>query len=116
MSSFLSENLNQREEVASGAVRLTGWSLTSTGKQSRFVAFKDGDQTKVMIAVPPGKERSISGLNEPYPNGLSVESLTGDGTLIANVFYDRADPKKAVQTLRAQRNGELSLRLIVEDK
>ncbi|KKL20194.1 hypothetical protein LCGC14_2457870, partial [marine sediment metagenome] len=45
MSSFLSENLNQREEVASGAVRLTGWSLTSTGKQSRFVAFKDGDQT-----------------------------------------------------------------------
>ncbi len=41
-----------------------------------------------MIVVPPGEERSISGLNEPYPNGLSVESLAGDGTLIANVFYE----------------------------
>jgi hypothetical protein len=40
-----------------------------------------------MIVVPAGEERSISGLNEPYPNGLSVES-TGDGTLIANVFYE----------------------------
>lgn len=41
-----------------------------------------------MIVVPPGEERSIMGLNEPYPNGLSVESLTGDGTLVANVFFE----------------------------
>lgn len=88
MSTWLSENLRDREEVTSGASRLNGWSLTSTGREPRYVAFKDGDRTASMIVVPPGEERSISGLNEPYPNGLAVESLTGDGTLIANVFYE----------------------------
>ena len=88
MSTWLSENLNNREEVSAGATRLNGWSLTSTGTEHRYVAFKDGDRTARMIVVPPGEERSIMGLNEPYPNGLSVESLTGDGTLVANVFFE----------------------------
>ena len=88
MSTWLSENLNNREEVSAGATRLNGWSLTSTGTEHRYVAFKDGDRTASMIVVPPGEERSIMGLNEPYPNGLSVESLTGDGTLVANVFFE----------------------------
>lgn len=91
MSTWLSENLNQREQVAKGAARLTGWSLTSTGNKDRYVAFKDGDRTALMIVVPPREERSISGLNEPYPAGLAVESLTGDGTLIANVFYEKRE-------------------------
>ncbi len=90
MSSWLSENLNEREEVASGAVRLTGWSLTSMGREYRHVTFKEGSKTKSMIVVPPGAERSISGLNELYMNGLAVESLTGDGVLVANIFYEKA--------------------------
>ncbi len=89
MSSWLSENLNERQTVFPGPVRLNGWSLTSTGNEHRFVAFKNGEgATVTLVVVPPGEERSISGLNEPYPNGLSVESLTGDGRLIANVFFE----------------------------
>ncbi len=88
MSSWLSENLNQREEVFAGPTRLNGYSLTSTGREHRFVAFKDGERTATMIVIPPGDEKSLSGLNEPYPHGLSVESLVGDGTLIANVFFE----------------------------
>ena len=91
MSTWLSENLNEREEISSGATRLTGWSLTSTGKEHRFVAFKDGNKTVSMVVVPPGEERSISGLDEPYPGGLSVESLAGDGMLIANVFFENRE-------------------------
>ena len=91
MSSWLSENLNEREEISVGAARLNGWSLTNTGTELRYVAFKDGDRTASMIVVPPSEERSISGLNEPYPNGLAVES-TGDGTLIANVFFEAREP------------------------
>lgn len=87
MTTFLSENLNEREEITESAARLTGWSLTSTGTKLRYVAFKDGETTKSMIVVPAGESKGISGLNEPYPSGLSVES-TGDGTLIANVFYE----------------------------
>jgi hypothetical protein len=92
MSTWLSENLNAREEVSSGATRLNGWSLASTGREHRYVAFKDGDRTATMVVIPPGEERSISGLNEPFPNGLSIESLTGDGTLIANVFHEPRGP------------------------
>ncbi len=72
-----------------GPVRLNGWSLTSTGTEHRFVAFKNGEgETITMVVIPPGEEVRISGLNEPYPTGLSVESLTGDGRLVANVFYE----------------------------
>ena len=87
MASFLSEDLNEREVVATGAVRLNGWSLTNTGQEPRFVAFKNGDKTVSMIVVPPGDEKNMLGLDQPYPKGLSVESLEGDGTLIANVFF-----------------------------
>lgn len=45
-----------------------------------------------MIVVPAGEERSITGLDEPFPNGLAIESLTGDGTLIANVFFEIREP------------------------
>ena len=92
MTTFLSEDLNAREEITPGPARLQGWSFTSTGVKDRYVAFKDGDRTVSIIVVPQGQERSISGLNEPYPDGLSVESLTGDGTLIANVFYEDREP------------------------
>ena len=36
MSSWLSEDLNEREEISPGAARLNGWSLTSTGNQHRL--------------------------------------------------------------------------------
>ena len=88
MANYLSENLNEREEISTGPTRLNGWSLTNTGTQSRFVAFKNDERTGPMIVVPAGEERSISGLDEPFPSGLAIESLTGDGTLIANVFYE----------------------------
>ena len=92
MSTYLSENLNEREVVHGGPARLHGYSLTSTGREPRYVAFIDGDRTAALIVVPAGEERSISGLNEPYPAGLAVESLRGDGTLIANVFYEEREP------------------------
>ena len=88
MASWLSEDLNEREVISTGPTRLNGWSLTNTGTQSRFVAFKDDEVTKPMIVVPPGEERNMSGLDQPFPSGLAIESLTGDGTLIANVFYE----------------------------
>ena len=91
MATFLSEDLNEREEITPGPARLHGWSLTSTGQEHRYVAFRDGERTASMIVIPPGPERSRGGLNEPYPDGLSVESLTGDGILIANVFYEKRD-------------------------
>lgn len=88
MPSWLSEDLNERETVAKGPVRLNGWSLTNTGTEERFVGFKDGDRTGPMIVVPPGEEVRMSGLLLPFPSGLGIESLTGDGTLIANVFFE----------------------------
>lgn len=88
MSTFLSEDLNERETVAEGPVRLNGYSLKSTGVQDRYVGFWDGERIKPMIVVPAGEEVSISGLNEPFPEGLAVESLKGDGILIANVFFE----------------------------
>lgn len=91
MTTFLSENLNEREVVAEGAVRLNGYSLKSTGVKDRYVGFWDGERIKPMIVVPAGEEVGISGLNEPFPEGLAVESLTGDGTLIANVFYEKRE-------------------------
>ncbi len=92
MASWLSENLNEREIISVGPTRLNGWSLTNTGTQDRFVAFKNEEITKPMIVVPAGEERSITGLDEPFPSGLAIESLTGDGTLIANVFYEAREP------------------------
>ena len=88
MATFLSENLNENETVHDGPSRLVGYELANTGSDERFVAFKDGGHTHIMVVVPPQRSRSITGLFEPYPEGLSVESLTGDGTLVANVFYE----------------------------
>ena len=87
MASFLSEDLNEREVVSTGAVRLNGWSLTNTGTEARFVAFKDRDKTVSMIVVPAGDEKNMLGLDQPFPRGLAIESLEGDGKLIANVFF-----------------------------
>ena len=88
MASWLSEDLNERETVSTGPTRLNGWSLTNTGTEARFVAFKDGEKTGPLIVVPPGDEKSMLGLDQPFPSGLAIESLTGDGTLIANVFFE----------------------------
>ncbi len=97
MASWLSEDLNERETVSTGDTRLNGWSLTNTGNEARFVAFKDGDKTGPMIVVPAGDERSFSGLDQPFPRGLAIESLEGDGTLIANVFFEvRSDEPEDV--------------------
>ena len=87
MATWSAENLNERETISKRPARLHGWSLTNTGREGRYVTFKDEDRTTATIVVPAGVERNISGLDEPYPNGLSVESLKGDGTLIANVFF-----------------------------
>lgn len=92
MATWLSEDLNERETVSTGDTRLTGWSLTNTGTEAQFVAFKDGDKTGPLVVVPAGDEKSFSGLNKPFPNGLAIESLTGDGTLIANVFFEVRKP------------------------
>lgn len=92
MASWLSENLNEREVITDGPARLNGWSLTNTGAEARFVAFKDGERTAPMIVVPAGDEKSMSGLDEPFPAGLAIESVTGDGKLIANVFYEVREP------------------------
>jgi hypothetical protein len=86
--SFLSENLNEPEVVSEGSTTLTGYDLSNTGAESRHVGFKDGDAVSRMIVVPPGSHVNRSGLSVPYPGGLTVESLTGDGTLIANVDYE----------------------------
>ena len=88
MATFLSENLNENETVHDGPSRLVGYEIANTGTKERFVAFKDGDHTHLMLVVPPQDSKNIIGLFEPYPEGLSVESLTGDGTLVANVFYE----------------------------
>lgn len=87
MARWVSKNLNEREVITTGPTRLNGWSLRNTGTQDRFVAFKNKGKTAPMIVVPPGETDSMSGLDEPFPDGLAVESLKGDGTLIANVFY-----------------------------
>ncbi len=88
MATFLSEDLSERETVSEEAARLTGYSLTSTGVQNRSVAFVDGGDVISVINVPAGKHVGISGLFEPYPGGLSVESLDGDGMLTANVYWE----------------------------
>jgi hypothetical protein len=88
MASYLSENLNERETITDGPARLNGWHLSNTGNEARFVAFKEGDRTVSMIVIPAGDAKSIAGLDEPYPGGLAVESVVGDGKLTANVFYE----------------------------
>lgn len=93
MATWLSEDLNEREVIRKGPTRLNGYSLTSTGTKDRYVTFKTGEQTLSLIVVPPHEEVHMQGLDEPYPKGLAVESLTGDGTLIANVFYGSRDTK-----------------------
>ena len=66
MASWLSEDLNEREEISTGPTRLNGWSLTNTGNEARFVAFKDGDKTGPMIVVPAGDEKNMLGLDVPW--------------------------------------------------
>lgn len=90
MTTYLSENLNEREEV-SGPARLTGYSLSSTGAEHRFVAITGGGK-KIVVVVPPGETKGISGMSEPFPEGLSIESKVGDGTLVANIFYEETSP------------------------
>jgi len=102
VASWLSENLNEREEISTGPTRLNGWSLTNTGTEARFVGFKNGDKTKPMIVVPAGEVESMSGLDEPFPDGLAIESLTGDGTLIANVFFEVREPLPDMTSLKGQ--------------
>ena len=92
MASWLSEDLNKREVITTGPTRLIGWSLANTGTEERFVGFKSEDKTGPMVVVPPGDEKSMSGLRLPFPFGLAIESLTGDGTLIANVFFEVRKP------------------------
>lgn len=92
MASWLSENLNERETISDGPTRLNGWHLSNTGNEARFVAFKEGDRTVSVIVIPAGDAKSISGLDEPYPGGLAVESIVGDGKLTANVFYEVREP------------------------
>ncbi len=88
MATFVSEDLNEREGVNEGPTRLTGYDLKSPGTQERFVEFFNGNDRSALIIVEAGKSKVMSGLNEPYPDGLSVESRRGDGTLIANIFYE----------------------------
>ncbi len=111
MSSWLSENLNEREEISAGPTRLNGWSLTNTGAKDRYVAFKNGEQTLALIVVPPREEVHIQGLDEPYTKGLAVESLTGDGKLIANVFYgSRGTTGKAARSTPADVTVEVHIK------
>ncbi|KKN06317.1 hypothetical protein LCGC14_1078440 [marine sediment metagenome] len=77
MATYLSENLNESEEV-SGPTRLTGYTLTNTGTMDRYVTLKGGTK-KIVVVVPPGETKSISGMSEAFPEGLAVESLKGRG-------------------------------------
>jgi hypothetical protein len=105
MASWLSEDLNEREVVTDKSVRLTGWSLFNSGSEDRYVAFKDADLTGPLIVVPPGDEKNMTGLNKPFPSGLAIESLTGDGTLIANVFFEVREPRSPEgEEVEADRN------------
>ena len=88
MASFQSEDLNEMEVVSEGPTRLTGYSFKSTGTRDRYVEFFTGNQRVSLVVVPAGGDKSLTGLNEPYPNGMVIESRRGDGTLIAEVFYE----------------------------
>ncbi len=90
MATYLSENLNEAESV-SGPTRLTGYTLKNTGTLDRYVTLKGGSK-KVVVVVPPGETVSISGMKEAFPEGLEVESLTGDGTLVASIFHEEMEP------------------------
>ncbi|KKK94024.1 hypothetical protein LCGC14_2686980, partial [marine sediment metagenome] len=72
MATHLSENLNESEEV-SGPTKLTGYSLTNTGTMDRYVTLRGGTK-KIVVVVPPGETKSISGMAEPFPEGLTIES------------------------------------------
>jgi len=91
MSTYLSENLNESETVTSGSARLTGYSLSGTGVEHRFVTISGGPK-KIVVVVPPGETKGISGMSEPFPDGITIESKVGDGMLVANVFYEDSGP------------------------
>ena len=86
MATHLSENLNEVESV-SGPTRLTGYTLKNTGTEDRYVTLRGGSK-KVVVVVPPGETKSLSGLSEAFPEGMEIESLKGDGTLVANIFHE----------------------------
>jgi len=87
MATFLNERFGDREIVSESPTRLTGYSISSTGVDHRFVTLIDGDQRKKVVVVPPGETVSISGLNEPYTS-LDVESEVGDGQLVVNIDHE----------------------------
>lgn len=87
MASWGTEQLSGKEEVTGGTTHLTGYSFTSTGTLDALVKFHAGDRYRFPILVPAGENVSISGLNEPFENGLTVESAGGDGKLAATVWY-----------------------------
>jgi len=92
VATFLSENLNESESVNSGSTTLTGYALTNTGVEMSYVGFKDGDSVKRLIPVPAESHVTVAGLSLAYTEGLSIERLRGDGTLVANVDYDSTEP------------------------
>lgn len=87
MATFMSEDLNEREVVSEDPTRLTGYRFRSTGTRERFVEFFTGSERVDLVVVKPGEESSLTGLNEPYPDGLAIESRVGDGKLVASVFW-----------------------------
>jgi hypothetical protein len=89
VATYLSENLNEAEEV-SGPTKLTGYSLTNTGTKDRYVVLRGGTK-KVTLVVPPGETINMSGMSEPFPEGMTIESLVGDGTLVANIFHEEME-------------------------
>ena len=91
MPTFVSENLNEPEVVNKGATNMTGYSLSNTGVETRHVEFRNGDADARPISVPPGSHVTSPGnLLQSFPSGLTIASLVGDGTLIANVDWEAA--------------------------
>jgi len=90
VATYQSDNLNEAEEV-SGPTKLTGYSLTNQGTRDRYVVLRGGTK-KITLVVPPGETVNMSGMAEPFPEGMTIESLKGDGTLVASIFHEETTP------------------------